>query len=412
MGLAFLLINTLLLAVYLVLRRGEVLAFLLFFQQIHWLLFSELDLVEFRTPYFLIVFAGFLLALLASQLRYSKLSKGLLNFPTLSLLLFYLIMGYYLISGNVPTDRGGDIISSFLIQVTPLFVLIALLISNKKTIAEVANGILVFGLLYFLILVIMVDFASFAVEDRMAIRELYSINPIGISRVFGMVFIVAFLYLINTKKLYSIAGLSLQMTASGYILILGASRGPIIAVFISLLTYILLKSDNIGTLLKGLMVTVLVVLVSLFFASQYSFGILDRFYELSNYESMGRYTRFQMAAGILSNPDVWLFGLGTDGFDHLTDMNYPHNIIIEMLVEYGILGILSLLILLAYGAYCCNYLIKENTDTSLHFLPVIFIYLVFNAMVSGNIFANRMLWILAILMSTAIYTLKKDNAGK
>ena len=93
-----------------------------------------------------------------------------------------------------------------------------------------------------------------------------------------------------------------------------------------------------------------------------------------------------------------LIGTGTSGFNALTPeqlsgSEYPHNAILQIAAEYGLVGlaICGGLILLA--------LFRPAPGSATRgALRVLLLYYLFNAMVSGNIMEDRLLWGVAMLL--------------
>jgi O-antigen ligase len=100
----------------------------------------------------------------------------------------------------------------------------------------------------------------------------------------------------------------------------------------------------------------------------------------------------------LNNISVPLFGLGVGGFSvhyaHFDDIRgfYPHNILLEVLVEMGLPALISVV---AWIAYAIRRLYKSQNDENLLTTTLLFSLLVFNffnALVSGDLNDNRLLY--------------------
>ena len=132
-------------------------------------------------------------------------------------------------------------------------------------------------------------------------------------------------------------------------------------------------------------------------------------------------TRYELAQRSLNLIKSYPFGIGAGNWQvianrydstHLMAHEYPHNLIFEIMNEYGVFaGILFLLFILhvSYSAYAK---MKNNTHVnSLYpFLFYLWIFLLLNAMLSGSLDDSRLLFITScsILVNSPL-TLKKDE---
>jgi O-antigen ligase len=132
-------------------------------------------------------------------------------------------------------------------------------------------------------------------------------------------------------------------------------------------------------------------------------------------------TRFELADRSLNLIKVYPFGIGAGNWQeianrydstHLMAHEYPHNLIFEIMNEYGVfVGILFLLFILhvSYSSYAK---MKNNTHVnSLYpFLFYLWIFLLLNAMLSGSLDDSRLLFITScsILVNSPL-TLKEDE---
>ena len=132
-------------------------------------------------------------------------------------------------------------------------------------------------------------------------------------------------------------------------------------------------------------------------------------------------TRYELAQRSLNLIKSYPFGIGAGNWreianrydsTHLMAHEYPHNLIFEIMNEYGVFaGILFLLFILhvSYSAYAK---MKNNTHVnSLYpFLFYLWIFLLLNAMLSGSLDDSRLLFITScsILVNSPL-TLKEDE---
>lgn len=104
-----------------------------------------------------------------------------------------------------------------------------------------------------------------------------------------------------------------------------------------------------------------------------------------NYGSVGlRIEQYFLAANLLSN---YPFGVGLGNWIHFSVLDYPHNYVIEVLVEQGLfVGSCSLILVFA--------LILKAVDVNLKYLFVMFFLF---SMFSGSIIDNRGIYFIVLL---------------
>ena len=108
-----------------------------------------------------------------------------------------------------------------------------------------------------------------------------------------------------------------------------------------------------------------------------------------------------------------IFGVGTSGFEALSPRllgprdadAYPHNALIQFGAEYGIVGIALFvgIVLLALRR-------KLPPGSAWSAIRVVFLFFLLNAMVSGNILEDRMLWGLLLLLLFAAVRVEAEAA--
>jgi O-antigen ligase len=132
-------------------------------------------------------------------------------------------------------------------------------------------------------------------------------------------------------------------------------------------------------------------------------------------------TRYELAHRSLNLIKSYPFGIGAGNWQvianrydstHLMAHEYPHNLIFEIMNEYGVFaGILFLLFILhvSYSAYA-KMKNNKNENSLYPFLFYLWIFLLLNAMLSGSLDDSRLLFITScsILVNSSL-TLKKDE---
>jgi O-antigen ligase len=232
-------------------------------------------------------------------------------------------------------------------------------------------------------------------------------NPITIARVIGLgatqLLLLAFLKpgIKPTEfSLFSLTGL-FMLFALG----LTGSRGPLVAALLSVLIGFLLLGAGLGKRLKtllilGLAVVLLIAIVTLLPAEIPSYPgierIIDRFNTFGqNPSDRTRLEFFQTAwDGFVTSSGL---GVGTGDYATLQGIEgaaYPHNIVLEIAVGQGIVGLVTLFaVLLVTGKQILRLARNPKLDVSGKILIALWIYALFNALVSMDIAGNYFLWV-------------------
>ena len=143
---------------------------------------------------------------------------------------------------------------------------------------------------------------------------------------------------------------------AGYLMIFG-SRGPVLAIFTTMLFLFIVRPNSQGRgmiLIRRNFIISLVVLavgaisfVTLLNVFQkeldslgFSFNFIDKFLRLNDENDMsnGRNELYQMAIKDFLESPIWGKGFDLFGFNHSnTEANYPHNFILQLLTDGGLL---------------------------------------------------------------------------
>ncbi|MBS4190671.1 O-antigen ligase family protein [Bacillus sp. FJAT-49705] len=239
-------------------------------------------------------------------------------------------------------------------------------------------------------------------------------NYQGLARLNGVALIILiFLFLIgeSSKKVKLISFFSIILVS--FVLFSTGSRMPLVAFALSLI-YALYKSVRIkrgfiyirkGT--KVLLASIIlgsVILVGLatkgfFDTIIYRFSVL--FTESSSAD--GRTERMESAFDTFQNHVIFGGGIGSFPlyYSGLDASDYPHNIVLEILSELGLVGlfIFSLYFILSIYRGMILKIDRSRFNNSVHLTVIcLFIYYLANSMVSGDINSNRALYVFMSIM--------------
>ena len=271
------------------------------------------------------------------------------------------------------------------------------------------------------------NLAAFAAGvERGGFDNLYSITAARITGL-GLSLCLTLLLISPPRRRRAVLGYACALLPLLYGTALTGSRGPLLAtVFAAMFVFLFLHST-----LKNRLMTVL--RLSFVFAS---LGLLtvatglnlsdtsspslnriaDRFETFgANRSDLGRLDRYQRAwEGIRASG---MNGLGTGSFAALylseggSERDYPHNLLLEVGLEQGIVGIVlvALLLSLSYGR--TRYLsVRLRHHVGVKALLSLFPYTLFNSLLSADVAGNYPLWIVAALpwfVSASSFTLPK-----
>ena len=227
-------------------------------------------------------------------------------------------------------------------------------------------------------------------------------NPIIISQVGISLSLISFYLLLfcNFNKLYTL--LFYITLFGGFLLaVLGASKGPVlnlfILIFLMLLHHFLIKKKNIIYVLKFSIFFILSTLIVFYLYSKVDF---KEFHFVSRIETGAK----RISTGKEERNIVWKSALNQfytnpiagDSFLEKTTNQYPHNILVEVLMATGIIGgifFLSMLICLLKKMYIFM-LYKSSMSIIVFFFISNFIY----ALLSGALFDLPAFWVLASIL--------------
>jgi len=234
-------------------------------------------------------------------------------------------------------------------------------------------------------------------------------NPIGVGRIFSVLVIISLIYFLHKKKIRIVFIIGLIL---GLLITLATnSRGPLVALLLTLFIYLYLFSGIKKSRLLSITIAFVILFIILLsvlpknFVSRYTFG-LSKEIHVSETEvkffstSQEREMYLKQAIDYLSeHPERLLLGTGTGSFSyiskHIDDRLYPHNIFVEIILEFGILGLL--LFIFPFIFLLIDFIQNKRTFTRVQFVNIsiwisLTILFFINAQVSGDINDNRLLW--------------------
>lgn len=230
-------------------------------------------------------------------------------------------------------------------------------------------------------------------------------NYLGVSRVLGLAAIVALTSAFNnngvSKWKHSRIAVSILFV---FLMLVDGARGPLLAFLLVMFLFFLYRVIYIGVNKKNLLIFTFLLIIGLLLLFVFFVPNISSIHTLSRlsviFTEVGggtsastRITLFMQAINIFNMHP--LLGGGFGSFPvlcHLQDViAYPHNIVLELLAELGIIGF-GLMVLLVF--FTLKFFYERNIKTDNNFLIIIlmFVFALVNSLISGDIVDNGLLF--------------------
>lgn len=192
----------------------------------------------------------------------------------------------------------------------------------------------------------------------------------------------------------------LLVAASLYIIVLAASRGPLLATILTICIYLYwvpgkrLRHFRIAPPLIFITLLALVYIIMPRPETTSRLSVVSD--SIRDVSTLHRVTAYANAALLFVQHPI--AGVGVGGFSHFDFLEYPHNVFLEVASEYGVIG-LALIISIMVAVIKCYRSVKQRLTTRpadmrvLRAFVLILIFASLNAMVSGSITGNSWIWL-------------------
>lgn len=236
---------------------------------------------------------------------------------------------------------------------------------------------------------------------------------ISLGRVVGAAGIIAFVWFLFARDRWVRVFWTILFSVLLITLFISGARGPFLAGAGTALVFVLIAAYCFKTIPYRLNLLVAVSVIIVMVLSAYGLGMLDttlgRIDLIFEQPDMGasadiRLELFREALHMWTQNPVT--GVGAGGFPVLLGYGdvrvYPHNLVLEVLAEFGLIGF----ILLAGFFYSCFRMLPRirviMNEPVLTAATLLFLYALLNAMVSGGINDNRVLFAFAGLFRAGV----------
>lgn len=363
------------------------------------------------SPYALVVRFSFFLIVLVLSLGFKKKQFNLFNNPignSYLALLFSIVYFNFTSDFNQSIDFTDFYRSLLLYNFIPFFIGLYL-INSKDHIKDFVFSINLWGILYIIFVFIYTNFSNINYLDRLTFVDETGFDTIATSRT-GAIILISSLFMIKTKKLL-LLNIPI-LISSAFLLLVTGQRGTLLGISFGVVLYFIFsKYSNLKNLLYKLAIITAVIAVFSFIDLN-RFEVFNRFSELKDYESFERYQDYFEVWQIFES-NSFVYGEGSLGYYFLTARVYPHNIVLEAIVDYGLIGFVSIIIIIIFGLIYSLRLIRfSEDDFNNQVVAYIWIMLLISVLVSGSFASNSIFFIFTGILVNCYKTtnFKKSHA--
>lgn len=356
---------------------------------IKWIPGLPIDLTLFFSVVLLLIFPF----LFKTKFKAYPLFAKTIVFCVTGISVLFLFSNIYTISSNYAATKSVAIVLNLFCFIYPLLLFDKDDIPYFKKVMMVSN-ILVLGILTFLYFTD--QFIYFQMSEETVVSVIGYTIPNYLT--VGTFISVSLILHLDNKTIFN----RFITLYSIFILFVLSGRGPLIfLIFIFILYYFLtLKTKKFS--LKNVIILMIGIIL---FVQYFDFSIINfqRFNLLENYSedvsSLNRIHFFELGYRSISSHLLTGLGIGSSGIilSNYDIVLYPHNLLLESIMEIGILG--GLLYLLMYGLLFIK-TFKARNNLPLLLLGLVSLYLFFQDMKSGSFGSWRisLLWIALFLI--------------
>lgn len=346
-------------------------------------------IISVIAPFFMGRAMALLYITITVLLFFCQLKKSFCSFCKFDRTLF--LISIYLIIVFVISKIGGHsdlLLVEFLVYTVIPMLFVPRLELNYENILMYCPIVTAFGLVFI---------------NRIFVIENNTIS-MGLSYVFMPPIIFSLLYLYQERKSKLATICSAANMIYLLVLLLYGSRGPLISIVVFVVFLFVLKQNEKGyEIAKKRLFFIIILGVILFLGFWHfinsvnnivnSFGVkfsfLDKLLLLKNFDDVnnGRTEIYQTTLQLICKRPILGYGIST--FDFYTSMEYPHNFILQMLFDIGVVGSGIVLIPAVRGIIT----ILKNLNKDLIFVMAIACSSIPGALFSGDLWKNVLLWL-------------------
>lgn len=379
-------------------RPGMVLAYALFAQQLNSVLFEEANLFQYR---YALPMCG-LIGVHIFHFRRKQFKANLHNLFNSSILQGFLVFSAYVLIYAL--SIGGAYEIGYLIKyIFPGFVMVligALMIYRYDMFKDIVFGLVLFTI--FTMLHVQLVGGSlgydFSATDRHLLAEETGVGAITQGRMAGSLALVCILMALM-KRSERAATIMLAMFAVAVVwMAMIGTRGALVSLLSALFLYLMVSRSKSRSVRRIAIFAFFVMPILI------SFGIMEtllvertkELFEPGEVGSLKRVERVYVVAESMF--DHFVIGLGPGGWskfiwEGVNPRPYPHNIFLEAQIEYGVVGLILILLIVFSGL---RMTIKMCSDAAaapeLRILSLLWVYYFVSTMFSGSLIQGNALF--------------------
>lgn len=348
-------------------------------------------------PFALVIRYTFFLIILFNAIYYKKINSISIKKYPIYLFFLSLFLSFFIFNSISKFSDRLEFIefnNSFVLRAIIPFFLALYLLNNKINLSDFLSSIKIWAVFSILLFFLFTDFNNIDFLDRFTFVEETGFDTINASRIFGIIFIYSLIKIINKETLPINL---INFVASGFFLLVTGQRGTIVGIAIGFIMYLNVVVKNKITRNYAILF-LLFNFIFLQFINLKQFEVLNRFAELEDYESTERFADYPIVWQIFQSNNLF-FGEGSLSYYFNTGRVYPHNIILEAVVDYGLLGVLSMALMLIYGFFSAIQLLRsEIFNKNFQIVALIWIMLFSSVLVSGSFVSNSIFFVFSAIL--------------
>jgi O-antigen ligase len=364
-------------------KPGFIIAYVLFFQTLNKMIFDEIGLTNFRylssfVFLFLIYFFHFdkvQLKINISKLIRSHIARG-----------YFLLCVYMLIYAiHINDHYEFEFVSKFLMPGLLLFIIAAISFQKKSMYKDFFYGVIIFSIITMVTLIMYKGFG--ALSDRTYMEDTSNISSITQGQMSSLLSLFSILIVISTKGTIQKVGIGLVITGLIWASIAG-TRGALVSIVVTILVYLFFTGHKRMVIIYLVLTSIIITPILLYsgITDSLLFIRTSELLEPGAIQNMKRFYRWILFFKYL--PDNYVFGLGPGGWGKhvmIGEYRYPHNIIIEFILMYGIVGMISFFSIFSTSIKEVISNIRDKS-CSMHIKGIMLAWVFFttNAMFSGS----------------------------
>lgn len=259
------------------------------------------------------------------------------------------------------------------------------------------------GVLAALFLIGNFSIGFFFQTGRQFFDDITGLDTIAVSRIFSIPLIVSVVFLSDERKEKWVRILSATFAVVCIVLVFTmGQRATVLGVTSALIAFYLFTDVDVMKKVSNLFLfTVLVAFVIVIIGLENLF-IFERFQELNSIASIQQMDRFYdyLSTWEMAKQNYFVLGSGSMGYAFFTNLlrPYPHSILLESLSDYGLFGLIIMMVIL-YHAFIYSVYIFKKGGHSEKAIPMLFIVYFVSSLFSGSYETNGLFFTFVALLS-------------